>query len=106
MNEPNPKPEENPYLVTQVADVTGAVSDRKSPGPVAVFAVLLGAATAIVTFCVTFFFTCLGLTGPGGSSSSPGVTFSTVLLIAIATAILVTCFAVWGFLKILRALKS
>lgn len=104
MSDPQ-QPEDNPYLTTQVADVAQTVGDRKTPGPVAIiFAILLGAATAVVTFCVTFFFTCLGLTGPGGSGSN--ATFPAAILVGILTAIALTWFAVWGFLKIVTALKS
>ncbi len=99
------QPENNPYLATQVADVARTVGDRKTPGPVAIiFAILLGAVTAIVTFCVTFFFTCLGLTGPGGSGSN--ATLPAAILVGILTAIALTWFAVWGFLKIVTALRS
>ena len=104
MSEPQ-KPEDNPYLATQVADIAGAADDRKSPGPVAIiFAILLGATTAVVTFCLTFFFTCLGMTGPGGSTGE--IVFPISLLVGAVTAIALTWFAVWGFLKIVKALKN
>ncbi len=99
------QPENNPYLATQVADVARTAGDRKTPGPVAIiFAILLGAVTAIVTFCATFFFTCLGLTSPGGSTTY--ATFPAAILVGIVTAIALTWFAVWGFLKLVTSLKN
>jgi hypothetical protein len=98
------KPEDNPYLATQVADVPLS-EGNKTPGPLTIItAILIGGVTAVVTFCVTFFFTCLGLADFGGSSS--GATLTTVALIAIVTAIIVTWFAVWGFLKIVAVISS
>lgn len=97
--------DDNPYLATQVADIATSISDRKTPGPVAIiFAILLGATTAVVTFCVTFFFTCLGLSGSG--NGMPGATMTAVFVIAIVTAVAATWFAVWGFLNIVKAVKS
>ena len=104
MSEPQ-RPEDNPYLATQVADVAQTVGSRKTPGPVAIiFAILLGGTTAVVTFCLTFFFTCLGMTGPGGSTGETVLPIS--LLVGSVTAIALTWFAVWGFLKIVMAFKN
>ncbi len=104
MSEPQ-KPEDNPYVATQVADIATTAGDRRAPGPVAIlFAVVLGAATAIVTFCLTFFFTCLGL--PNVAPSFDSTVLVIVFGIAIATTIAVTWFAVWGFLKLVSAVKS
>ena len=97
--------EENPYIAPHVADIAETVGVRKTPGPVAIiFAILLGATTAIVTFCATFFMTCVGLMEQAailGDSAIPMSTFA-----GVVTSIGVTWFAVWGFLKIVTALKS
>lgn len=108
MSEPQP-PEDNPYLASQVTDIATSVGDRKTPGPVAIiFAILVGATTAVVTFCMTFFFTCLGLAGlvPGGGGWTSDAAFPLSLLVGVVTAIAATWFAVWGFLKVVRALKN
>ena len=62
MSEPQ-KPEDNPYLASQVADVPLS-EGNKTPGPFTIIAaILIGGVTAVVTFGLTFFFTGLGLTG-------------------------------------------
>jgi hypothetical protein len=62
MSEPQ-KPEDNPCLATQVADMPLS-EGNKTPGPLTIIAaILIGGVTAVVTFGLTFFFTCLGLAG-------------------------------------------
>ena len=104
MNEPTPQPEENPYLATQVADVAGSVSDRSQPGTVAiVFSVMTGLAVAVLTFGVTFFFTCLGVNSIDGLRDEFGMVI--VFVVAGLTTVAAFVFTVWGFLKIVRSLK-
>ena len=105
MNEPKPKPEENPYLATQVEDISTSVSDRSQPGTLAiVFSVATGLAVAVLTFGVTFFFTCLGVNSIYGSRSEHYMVI--VFVVAGLTTVAAFVFTVWGFLKVVRALKS
>lgn len=104
MSEPTPQPEENPYLATQVADISTSVSDRSQPGTVAiVFSVMTGLAVAVLAFAATFFFTCLGV----NSINSLRGDFGMVLVFGISgvTTVAAFVFTVWGFLKVVRALK-
>lgn len=105
MNEPPQKPEENPYLATQVADVAASLSDRRQPGTVAiVFSVMTGLAVAVLTFGVTFFFTCVGVNSIDGLRSEFGMVI--VFVVAGLTTVAAFVFTVWGFLKFVRAMKS
>ena len=106
MNEPAPQqPDENPYLATQVADIATSVSDRSKPGTVAiVFSVMTGLAVALLTFAATFFFTCLGVNSIDGLRSEFGMVI--VFVVAGLTTVAAFVFTVWGFLKVVRALKS
>ncbi len=98
------QPEDNPYLATQVADVAGSVSDRSQPGTVAiVFSVMTGLAVAVLTFGVTFFFTCLGVNSIDGLRGEFGMVIACV--VAGVTTVAAFVFTVWGFLKIVRSLK-
>ena len=103
MSEPQ-QPEDNPYLATQVADIAGSVSDRSQPGTVAiVFSVMTGLAVAVLTFFATCVFTCSGMQSIDGLR---GVDFDVlVFVIAGVTTVAAFVFTVWGFLKIVRALK-
>ena len=93
MSEPQ-QPEDNPYLATQVADIAGSVSDRSQPGKVAiVFSVMTGLAVAVLTFGVTFFFTCLGVNSIDGLRDEFG------MVIVFVVAGLTT---VAAFLTVLR----
>lgn len=108
MSEPQ-SPDDNPYLASQVPDIATSVGDRKTLGTVAIiFAILLGVTTAVVTFCMTFFFTCLGLTGlvPGRGGWTSDAALPLSMLVGVVTAIAATWFAVWGFLKVVRAMKN
>ncbi len=105
MNEPTPQPEENPYLASQVADIATSVSERSQPGPVAiVFSVMTGLAVAVLTFCATFFFTCLGVTAVGRKWSDFGMVVAFV--VAGLTTVAAFVFTVRGFLKVVRSLKK
>ncbi len=105
MSEPTPQPEENPYLATEVADISTSVSDRSQPGTVAiVFSVMTGLAVAVLTFVATFFITCLGVISIDNRSNE----FGMVLVFGIAgvTTAAAFAFTVWGCLKIARSLKK
>lgn len=105
MSEPRSQPEENPYLATQVADIANSVSDRSQPGTLAiVFSVMTGLAVAVLTFGATFFFTCLGVSSIYGLRSEFGMVI--VFVVAGLTTVAAFVFTVWGFLKVVRALKS
>ena len=105
MNEPTPRPDENPYLATQVADIAMTVSDRSRPGAVAiVFSVTTGLVVAVLTFGATFFFTCLGVNSIDSLRGEFGMIL--VFVIAGVTTVAAFIFTVWGFLKIVRACKS
>jgi hypothetical protein len=105
MNEPTPQPEENPYLATQVADVASSAPERSQPGTAAiVFSVITGLAVAVLTFGVTFFFTCVGVNSIDGLRSEFGMVI--VFVVAGLTTVATFVFTVWGFLKIVRSLKS
>lgn len=104
MSEPTSQPDENPYLATQVTDFAVSVSDRSKPGTVAiVFSVMTGLAVAVLAFAATFFFTCLGV----NSINSLRGDFGMVLVFGISgvTTVAAFVFTVWGFLKVVRALK-
>lgn len=95
----------NPYEASAVPDQSIAPLSRSQPGPVAiVFSVFIGLTVAVVTFAVTFFFTCLGLTPTRAIDNEFG--FIILILIAGITAIAAFVFTTWGILKIVRALKS
>lgn len=104
MSEPQ-QPEDNPYLATQVADIATSVSDRSRLGTAAiVFSVMAGLAVAVLTFGATFFFTCLGVNSIDGLGNE----FRVVIVFGVAglTTVAAFVFTVWGFLKIVRSLKS
>ena len=103
MSEPH-SAEENPYLATQVADISTSGSDRSQPGTLAiVFSVMTGLAVAVLTFGVTFFFTCLGVNSIDGLRSEFGMVI--VFVVAGLTTVAAFVFTVWGCLKVVRALK-
>ncbi len=98
-------PEPNPYEVSPFTDPAAIRDDRSKPGPVAVgFSVTLGLIVAIATFCVTFFFTCLGMI----SVQQPEINeFGEVIVFAVAgvTALAAFMFTVWGVLAVVKLFK-
>lgn len=100
---PVPAAPVNPYVAPQVHDAPPF--DRKKPGPVAIFfGIVIALAMAGLTFCVSFFFTCLGVMSV---SNGPGViSEALVFLIAGLTAIAAFALTLWGFLKVVRSMKS
>lgn len=107
MNEPTPQPEENPYRASQVADIATSVSDRSQPGPVAiVFSVMTGLAVAVLTFCATFFFTCLGVISVASDGPMSGdFGMAVVFVVAGLATVAAFVFTVMGFLKVVRSRK-
>ena len=90
MNEPTPQPEENPYLASQVADIS----------------VMTGLAVAVLTFCATFVVTCLGVISVGPVARMPsGFGLAVVFVVAGLTTVAAFVFTVKGFLKVVRSLK-
>ena len=90
-------PDDNPFVAPQVPDHAGLPDGlKRQPGPVAIiFSVLVGIVVAAVTFCVTFFFTCLGVMAIDEQIGEAGEVF--VFLVAGLTAIA----ALWLTVKIL-----
>ncbi len=98
-------PEPNPYEVSPFTDPVVIRDDRLKPGPVAiVFSVILGLLVAVVMFCVTFFFTCLGMMSvqkPDINAAGEVIVFAVAGVTAIASFI----FTYWGVLKLVRMFK-
>ena len=96
MNEPASQPEENPYLVTQVADVATSVSNQSRPSTAAIgCSVMAGLAVAVPAFVVT----CEAVIFFDGLRDGVGIGILGVTTVAAFV------FTTWGFLKIVRALK-
>ena len=99
-------PEPNPYEVSPFTDPAATPGQRSKPGPVAVvFSVILGLVVAVVMFCVTFFFTCLGMMSvqkPDINAAGEVIVFAVAGVTAIASFI----FTYWGMLKLVRMFKS
>ena len=98
-------PDINPYLASEVTDRVVDPLKRSKPGPVAViFSVMTALAVACITFGVTFFFTCLGLDSTQSLNNEFG--FALLILVSGITSVAAFVFTVWGFLKIVRAMKQ
>ena len=95
MNEPASQPEENPYLVTQVADVATSVSNQSRPSTAAIgCSVMAGLAVAVPAFVIT----CEALI-------FTRIRDEVGIGIIGVTTVAAFVFTVWGFRKIVRALK-
>ena len=98
MNEPASQPEENPYLVTQVADVASSEPDHSRPGTEAIgCSVIAGLAVAVPVFVIT----CEAVILTDVRIIRGGVGIGILGVTTVAAFV----FTVWGFRKIVRALK-
>lgn len=98
-------PDQNPYEVAPVMPPSGFRDRDRPPGPVAIFfSVLLGIAVATITFGVTFFFTCLGVSSTNSMNNSGGMAI--VLVISGLTTVGAFVFTVWGLLKLVKLFRS
>ncbi len=98
-------PDANPYVASEVTDRVIDPLRSRQPGPVAIFfSVVTGLVVACLTFGATFFVTCLGLNSTKSMNNEFGIAM--VFGIAGLTAIAAFVFTLWGFLKIVRAMKQ
>ena len=103
MNEPHP-PEENPYVVRQVADAATSQIEQRKPGIVAiVLSVILGLVLGLIAFGATFFFTCLGVASVAGMDSGFGVL--TVFFVSVITGLVAFVFTFRGIQIVVRSFE-
>lgn len=99
-------PDPNPYEFGEIPEpdpFQDPVRPRP-PGPVAVFfSVVLGLVVAAATFCVTFFFTCLGISN---SSLNDEAEITIVFGVSGLTAVGALVLSVWGLLKLGKLFRS
>jgi hypothetical protein len=98
------EPDDNPFLAPQSKDFARDARARGEPGVVAtIIGVIAGLIIAVVMFCVTFFFTCLGVL----SIDDPIGAFGESLVFAVAgiTAAASFAFTVWGIRRISAAIR-
>jgi len=97
-------PEPNPYEFSPFTDPAASPDQRSKPGPIAVvFSVILGLVVAVVMFCVSFFFTCLGVMSLPQHQSEFDLAICSI--IAGVTAIAAFVFSYRGILKLVRMFK-
>lgn len=95
-------PESSPYAAPRVVDVPPQFA--KKAGPIAIFVgIVLAGVLGVMTFGLSFFFTCLGVSSMGGDGE-----FGMVIVVGISglTAVAAFIFSFWGFLKIVEGFKS
>ena len=95
-------PEPSPYEAPNVVDASPQFT--KKAGPIAVlFGIVLASVLGVITFVLSFFFTCLGVT----SMTSNGELEAVIVYgISGLTAIAAFIFSFRGFLKIVEGFKS
>jgi hypothetical protein len=94
--------EPDPYTVPEVPDIPPNTSRRA--GPIAIFfGFLIACVLAAVAFGLSFFFTCLGVVSIAGDGP-----FALILVWTISglTTVAAFAFSLWGFLKIVVAIKG
>jgi hypothetical protein len=98
-------PEENLFAAPDIADPAVSTIVNREPGGLAVaISITLAIIVSVPVFMVTFFFTCLGISGIRSLDNEAGLVL--VSLIAFATSVVSVILVTKGLLAIVRIFKN